>query len=114
MDIPAKSCLVALPRESNSATSELNDATFCESHATQKAILDLQALAAKVLERHKSTLSKKTQLSKLLEPHAEELVNKAVELAKQGEPIALRLCLDKLRAEAEKAFKRDPLPPLDP
>jgi hypothetical protein len=35
-------------------------------------------------------------LRKLLEPHAPELVNKAVELAKDGDVAALRLVLDKL------------------
>jgi hypothetical protein len=32
----------------------------------------------------------------LLEPHAEELVQKVVELAKQGDTTALRICIDRL------------------
>ena len=46
--------------------------------------------------RPKGAVSKRTQLSKLLEPHAEELINKAVELAKAGDINALRLCLERL------------------
>jgi hypothetical protein len=44
----------------------------------------------------KGTLSRRSQLAKLLEPHAEELVNKAVELAKEGDTNALRLCVERL------------------
>ncbi len=39
---------------------------------------------------------KRTELRRLLEPHAEELVRKAVELAKAGDGAAMRLCLDRL------------------
>lgn len=39
---------------------------------------------------------KRTELRRLLEPHAEELVRKAVELAKGGDGAAMRLCLDRL------------------
>ena len=46
--------------------------------------------------RPKGAISRRTQLSKLLEPHAEELVNKAVELAKNGDVNALRLILERL------------------
>lgn len=42
------------------------------------------------------TLNKRTQLAKLLEPHAEELIEKAVELARSGDVNALRLCLERL------------------
>lgn len=44
----------------------------------------------------KGTLNKRTQLAKLLEPHATELINKAVELAKNGDVNALRLCIERL------------------
>jgi hypothetical protein len=44
----------------------------------------------------KGTLSKRSQLGKLLEPHGEQLINKAVELAKAGDIHALRLCLERL------------------
>jgi hypothetical protein len=40
--------------------------------------------------------NKRSQLAKLLEPHAEALINKAVELALSGDTHALRLCLDRL------------------
>ncbi len=46
--------------------------------------------------RPKGAISKRTQLAKLLEPHAEELINKAVELAKAGDIQALRFCLERL------------------
>lgn len=39
---------------------------------------------------------KRTELRRLLEPHAEELVHKVVELAKAGDGPAMRLCLDRL------------------
>jgi hypothetical protein len=39
---------------------------------------------------------KRTAMRELLEPHAEELVAKAVDLAKNGDTTALRICLDRL------------------
>src|SRR5512134_2042435 len=39
---------------------------------------------------------KRTELRKLLEPHAEELVAKVVSLALKGDRTALRLCMDRL------------------
>lgn len=42
------------------------------------------------------TLNRRTQLAKLLEPHAEELIEKLVNQAKQGEPMALKLCIERL------------------
>jgi hypothetical protein len=56
--------------------------------------------------RPKGAFSRRVQLSKLLEPHAEELINKAVEMAKSGEPNALRLCLERLipRVKDETIF----------
>lgn len=39
---------------------------------------------------------KRTRLRKLLEPHAAELIAKLVELAKEGEPNAMKLCIDRL------------------
>lgn len=44
----------------------------------------------------KGTINKRTQLVKLLEPHASDLINKAVELAKSGDVNALRLCIERL------------------
>lgn len=47
------------------------------------------------------TINKRTQLAKLLEPHAEALVNKTVELALNGDSNALRLCIDRLIPKAK-------------
>lgn len=44
---------------------------------------------------------KRTSLRKLLEPHAEKLIEKAVELALNGDPHALRLCLERLIPRAK-------------
>lgn len=41
---------------------------------------------------------KRTALRELLRPHAEELINKAVSLAKKGDTTALKMCLDRLIA----------------
>lgn len=46
--------------------------------------------------------NKRTQLAKLLEPHAESLVAKAVELARDGDVNALRLCLERLIPKAAR------------
>lgn len=39
---------------------------------------------------------RRTELRKLLEPHAGELVQKLVDLAKAGDTTALRICIDRL------------------
>lgn len=44
---------------------------------------------------------KRTSLRKLLEPHAEKLIEKAVEMALNGDPHALRLCLERLIPRAK-------------
>ena len=49
----------------------------------------------------KGTVNKRSQLAKLFEPHAPDLIAKAVELAKGGDVQALRLCLDKIIPKAE-------------
>jgi hypothetical protein len=46
--------------------------------------------------RPKGVPDKRTALRALLEPHAEALVKKAVQLALNGDTTALRLCLDRL------------------
>jgi len=46
--------------------------------------------------RPKGARDKRTELRSLLEPHAKDLVEKAVELAKGGDTTALRLCLERL------------------
>lgn len=48
------------------------------------------------------------QIRALIEPHKEAIIAKAVELAKMGDPVSLRLCLERLapspRPEAEKVI----------
>ena len=46
--------------------------------------------------RRPGVADKRTELRELLKPHANDLVEKAVELAKEGDTTALRLCLDRL------------------
>lgn len=46
--------------------------------------------------RPKGASDKRTALRALLAPHAQELVAKAIELAKSGDTTALRLCLERL------------------
>lgn len=46
--------------------------------------------------RPKGALSKRSQLGKLLESHAQTLIQKLVELAKQGDSTALKLCIERL------------------
>ena len=45
-------------------------------------------------------LNKHTQLIKLLEPHAEAIVQKTVDLALLGDANALRLCMERLIPKA--------------
>ncbi len=47
------------------------------------------------------TLNKRTKLAKLLEPHAEQLINKVIELALAGDTNALRLCIERLVPKAK-------------
>jgi hypothetical protein len=46
--------------------------------------------------RPKGINDKRHALRALLEPHAAELVQKVVDLAKQGDTTALRICIDRL------------------
>lgn len=46
--------------------------------------------------------NKRTQLAKYLEPYAEELIAKAVELARGGDVNALRLCIERLIPKASQ------------
>ena len=46
--------------------------------------------------RPKGARDKRTELRSLLEPHAKDLVEKVVELAKGGDTTAIRLCLERL------------------
>jgi hypothetical protein len=46
--------------------------------------------------RPKGIKDKRTAMRELLEPHADELVTKVVEMAKAGDTTALRICIDRL------------------
>ena len=46
--------------------------------------------------RPKGALSKRVQLARLLDPHAEQLVEKMIELALNGDVPTLRLCIERL------------------
>src|SRR5262245_32453550 len=46
--------------------------------------------------RPKGTGDRRTALRELLEPHAQQLIAKAVNLALEGDTTALRICLDRL------------------
>jgi len=46
----------------------------------------------------KGARDKRTQLRDLLEPHRDELIHKAVQLALEGDTTALRLCMERLVA----------------
>ena len=46
------------------------------------------------------TQNKRTQLAKMLDPHAEGLINKTVELALSGDTQALKLCIERLIPKA--------------
>lgn len=52
--------------------------------------------------RPKGALSKRSQLAKLLEPKAEELIEKMLELALSGDVNALRLCIERLIPKAQR------------
>lgn len=52
--------------------------------------------------RCKGTLNKRTELAKMLDPHAEALVAKMIELALQGDVTALRLCMERLIPKAKR------------
>ncbi len=52
--------------------------------------------------RPKGAINKQTQFSRLLESHAEQLINKVVELALDGDSNALRLCIERLLPKAKQ------------
>jgi hypothetical protein len=52
--------------------------------------------------RPKGALNKRTELSKLLQPRAVELVEKMIELALDGDVQALRLCIERLIPKVEQ------------
>ena len=46
--------------------------------------------------RPKGIIDKRAELRGLLEPHAKDLIKKVIEFAKQGDPTAMRLCIERL------------------
>lgn len=63
--------------------------------------------------RPKGALNKRTQLARLLESRAEELVNRMVELALRGDSNALRLCIERLIPKVSSGTINASLPELD-
>jgi hypothetical protein len=63
--------------------------------------------------RVKGSQNKRSQLAKLFEPYAEELVAKVVEMARNGDINALRLCLERLIPKASHETISITLPELD-
>ncbi|HAT8315134.1 TPA: DUF5681 domain-containing protein [Legionella pneumophila] len=63
--------------------------------------------------RPKGSRNTQTQLIKLLEPHAEQLINKMVEKALEGDPNALRLCIERLLPKAKHNLIESDLPTLE-
>jgi len=65
--------------------------------------------------RPKGALNKRTQLAKLLEPHAQALIDKTIELALGGDVNALRLCIERLiprltRESIDLCLPKNPTP----
>jgi hypothetical protein len=63
--------------------------------------------------RPKGSLNRRTQLSTLLEAKAEDLINKLVELALNGDTNAMRLCIERLIPKAQTDSLKVSLPELD-
>lgn len=57
-------------------------------------------VSGNILGKPKGSKNKRPQLAKLLEPHAEALIAKAVEMALGGCPGSLRLCIERLIPKA--------------
>jgi hypothetical protein len=60
--------------------------------------------------RKAGSLNKRTQLAKMLEPHAKDLIDKTVELALAGDINALRLCVERLIPKAKDEVPKVLLP----
>lgn len=52
--------------------------------------------------KKKGTLNKRTELAKLLDPHAASLIQKLIELALAGDVTALRICVERLIPRARR------------
>ena len=57
--------------------------------------------------------NKRTRFAKLLEPHAEELVDLLISQARQGDPHALRLCIERLIPKLKSEAPTITLPLVD-
>jgi hypothetical protein len=57
-----------------------------------------KGLAGNPAGKPKGACDKRTALRELLTPHAKDLIEKTVELAKSGDTTALRLCLERIVA----------------
>lgn len=63
--------------------------------------------------RPPGVIDKRTELRKLLDPHAEELVQKLVEMALGGDSNAMRLCIERLIPRVKGETINFPVPELD-
>ncbi len=55
-----------------------------------------QGQSGNINGRPKGSKNRSTELQKLLEPHAPALVEKAVEMALNGDTAAMKMCLDRI------------------
>lgn len=62
--------------------------------------------------RPRGSRDKRTVLRERLQAHADEILDRVVELAKQGDPVALRLAVDRLVTPVREDPVRFPLPPI--
>ncbi|MDP3559704.1 MAG: DUF5681 domain-containing protein [Legionellaceae bacterium] len=60
-----------------------------------------KGISGNPLGKKLGTLNKKTQLAKHFEVHAEALIDKTIELGLSGDPVALRLCIERLVPKAK-------------
>lgn len=52
--------------------------------------------------RRKGVPNRRTELAKMLDPHAEALIAKMIEIALEGDVTALRLCMERLIPKANR------------
>lgn len=62
--------------------------------------------------RPRGITDSRTELRGLLTPHAAELVSRCVNLAKAGDPVALRICMDRLVSPVREEPVKFALPPI--